>query len=50
MQQAYKDYPIVSTGLKNTEEASQYILALPMHPYLGAQVQEKITADILEFL
>jgi len=50
MQTAYKHFPVVSSGLDNTEDCSQYILAIPMHPYLEGETQEKISQEILKFV
>lgn len=49
MQTAYKHYPVVSSGMANTEDASKYIIALPMHAYLDEGTQDKISQAILGF-
>jgi UDP-2-acetamido-2-deoxy-ribo-hexuluronate aminotransferase len=35
--------------LKVTEAASQHVLALPMHPYLGEADQDRIIETVLGF-
>lgn len=42
LQQAYKSFPSTSTGLANTEDCMDYIISLPMHPYLDATTQDMI--------
>ena len=42
MQTIYRDYPCDPQGLGNAEELSRRVLSLPMHPYLDAEVQDRI--------
>lgn len=41
-QQAYKVYPSAAGSLSVSESLSKCVLSLPMHPYLEADVQDKI--------
>lgn len=41
-QTAYKHYPIGAGGMQNTEDAMTKVIALPMHPYLDENTQDKI--------
>ena len=45
-QTAYKNFPTDPHGLKTSEKLSKCVFSLPMHPYLTAEIQEKII-DIL---
>lgn len=45
-QTAYKDFPVGAGGLRATEEASQHVISLPMHPYLSEADQDRIIAAI----
>ncbi len=49
-QTAYTDFPISPDGLPNTVAASKTIVALPMHGYLAADVQDKIIETCLKAL
>jgi dTDP-4-amino-4,6-dideoxygalactose transaminase len=42
MQTIYRDYPGDPAGLGRTEALSRQVLSLPMHPYLKAEVQDRI--------
>ena len=42
LQRPYADYPCAPGGLPVSEAAAERVLALPMHPYLDAAVQERI--------
>lgn len=46
-QNAYKDYPGDPLGLPVSEDLASRVVSLPMHPYLGSQVQERIIATLL---
>jgi dTDP-4-amino-4,6-dideoxygalactose transaminase len=48
-QTAYRDFPIGAGGLDVSDDISTRILALPMHPYLKAEDQERIAAAVAEF-
>ena len=48
MQTAYKDYPVVSTGVKTAEDLAQKVLSLPMHPYLDEETQDFIIEKVLK--
>lgn len=41
-QSAYKHYPCGAGGMTNTEDAMTKVIALPMHPYLDENTQDKI--------
>jgi dTDP-4-amino-4,6-dideoxygalactose transaminase len=49
-QSAYRDYPGSAAGLDTSEQLSRSVLALPMHPYLDAPIQERIVDTLLEAL
>ena len=42
LQTAYKDYPVAPGGLSVSEFLAKRVLSLPMHPYLGREVQAYI--------
>jgi len=48
MRAAYKEYPVVSTGLPHTEAARHRVVSLPMHAYLEADVQDRIIETALK--
>jgi dTDP-4-amino-4,6-dideoxygalactose transaminase len=50
LQTAYRHYPVAEGGLPASERASGEVLALPMHPYLEAAVQDRIIAAVREAL
>tara|TARA_Y100000768_G_scaffold13176_1_gene9247 strand:+ start:3202 stop:4341 length:1140 start_codon:yes stop_codon:yes gene_type:complete len=41
-QEGYKDFPIVSSGVKVSDDLPSEVLSLPMHPYLKKDVLDKI--------
>lgn len=45
-QTAFRFFPRDPNGLPVSEDLAGRVVSLPMHPYLGAQVQEKIIAAI----
>ena len=47
-QSAYKHFPVVSTGLPQTEACLDKIISLPMHPYLEEDVQNQIIEAVIE--
>lgn len=49
LQEAYKHFPRVKSGLANTEEVSKKVLSLPMHPYLEREEQNLVINSIYEF-
>ncbi len=48
-QTAYLDYPIVSSGLTETNRIKSYAAALPMHAYLTEKDQDTICAAVRGF-
>lgn len=46
-QTAFRDFPRDPDGLPVSEDLAARVVSLPMHPYLGAQVQEKIIEALL---
>jgi len=48
-QAAYARYPAGPGGLPHTEAAAARVLSLPMHPYLGAEIQDRIIAAVASF-
>jgi dTDP-4-amino-4,6-dideoxygalactose transaminase len=46
VQPAYRMFPVVEGGLPVTEELSQVVVSLPMHPYLTLQDQDRIVAAV----
>ncbi len=48
-QTAYASFPVGAGGLKVSEDISNRVLALPMHPYLDGQTQTKIASAIRDF-
>ena len=49
-QSAYGHGLVSDDGLPATDRASRRILSLPMHPYLGEEVQDRIVGAIREFI
>jgi dTDP-4-amino-4,6-dideoxygalactose transaminase len=49
LQRPYADYPCAPGGLPTSEAAAERVLALPMHPYLDAKVQERIIDAVQRF-
>lgn len=49
-QPPYRHFPVASGGLEVTSDLCARVLALPMHPYLEAPVQETITAALADAL
>jgi dTDP-4-amino-4,6-dideoxygalactose transaminase len=45
-QPPYRNFPVAGGGLAVTSDLCARVLALPMHPYLEASVQEQITAAL----
>ena len=46
-QPGYCQYPVVSTGVRNSELLADNVLSLPMHPYLDPKTQDKIVSALL---
>lgn len=46
LQRAYKHFPSAGNGLVNTEECMDYIISLPMHPYLDENTQDMIIETV----
>lgn len=46
-QLGYKDYPTDPAGLPVSENLSERVISLPMHPYLSSQVQDRIVEAII---
>lgn len=46
-QTAYKSYPCVPGGLPVSDKIAQYVLSLPMHPYLEEATQDRIVEAVL---
>jgi dTDP-4-amino-4,6-dideoxygalactose transaminase len=49
LQAPYADHPRAPGGLPVSEAAAERVLALPMHPYLDATVQERIIDAVRQF-
>jgi dTDP-4-amino-4,6-dideoxygalactose transaminase len=47
-QTAYRGYPLAGNGLPVAERLAHEVLSLPMHPYLDAATQDRITATVRE--
>jgi dTDP-4-amino-4,6-dideoxygalactose transaminase len=45
-QTAFRDYPRDPNGLPVSEDLARRVISLPMHPYLGAQVQDRVMEAI----
>ena len=50
LQTAYEHFPRAPGGLPVSETLPQHILALPMHPYLSAEDQNRIIASITDYI
>ena len=46
-QNAYKAFPSDPKGLTVSEDLSQRVFSLPMHPYLGQEAQDQVLAAII---
>jgi dTDP-4-amino-4,6-dideoxygalactose transaminase len=46
-QTAFREFPRDPAGLPVSEDLARRVISLPMHPYLGAQVQERIIEAIV---
>jgi len=46
-QTAFREYPRDPNGLPVSDDLARRVISLPMHPYLGAQVQEKVIEAIV---
>ena len=46
-QVAFREFPRDPNGLPVSEDLAERVISLPMHPYLGAQVQDKIIEAIV---
>jgi dTDP-4-amino-4,6-dideoxygalactose transaminase len=49
-QTAYKHYPSAGNGLPVSDKVAAEVIALPMHPYLDAEIQDGIIAAVREAL
>ncbi|HWP27209.1 MAG TPA: DegT/DnrJ/EryC1/StrS family aminotransferase [Xanthobacteraceae bacterium] len=49
-QTAYKAYPCAPGGLPVSDKIAQYVLSLPMHPYLDEATQDRIVAAVVAAL
>ena len=47
-QLAYKHYPVVSTGLRNSNMLSECVLSIPMHAYLNTADVQQISSKLLD--
>ena len=47
-QLAYKHYPVVSTGLRNSNMLSECVLSIPMHAYLKTADVHQISSKLLD--
>lgn len=45
-QEAFKSYPVDPEGLAVSEDLSKRVISLPMHPYLTADVQQRIVEAV----
>ncbi len=45
-QTAYREYPIMPSGLSVSEDLSGKVLSLPMHPYLAAADQDRVITAV----
>jgi UDP-2-acetamido-2-deoxy-ribo-hexuluronate aminotransferase len=46
-QPAYRDLTRSVNGLDNAERVATRVLSLPIHPYIGAETQERIAAELI---
>ena len=49
-QPPYRHYPVSEGGLAITEYLADHVLALPMHPYLEAEVQDDVARALISAL
>ncbi len=49
-QTAYKAYPCAPGGLPVSDKIAQYVLSLPMHPYLDETTQDRIVEAVITAL
>lgn len=49
-QAPYRDFPASASGLTVTERLAQEVVSLPMHPYLTADVQDRIIGAVHDAL
>jgi dTDP-4-amino-4,6-dideoxygalactose transaminase len=49
-QTAYRAFPTAGNGCPVSERLAMEVLSLPMHPYLGEEVQDRIIASTVELL
>ena len=47
-QKAYNMYPVVSTGTPVSEDLSNQVMSLPMHPYLAEAKQDYIIQSVIQ--
>lgn len=45
-QTAFKDYPVAGNGLPVSDTVAAEVISLPMHPYLEADVQDRIVSAV----
>jgi len=45
-QTAYREFPVAGNGLPVSDAIAQEVISLPMHPYLEAAVQDRISAAV----
>lgn len=50
LQTAYKSFPVAGNGLPQTEDCTDKVVSLPMHPYLDAKTQDLIIETALSAL
>ena len=48
-QSGYKNFPSVSSGLKNSDSLPKKVLSLPMHPYLKDETVNYISEKVIDF-
>ena len=49
-QTAYKKFPVVTGGLKTSDELAKRVISMPMHPYLDHQTQDRVVDALREAL
>jgi dTDP-4-amino-4,6-dideoxygalactose transaminase len=49
-QTAYRAFPTAGNGCPVSERLATEVLSLPMHPYLGEEIQDRIIATTAELL
>jgi len=47
-QSGYVDFPVAPGGVPTSEQLSERVLSLPMHPYLEADIQDRIIESVLK--